>query len=72
MEGIGMDHNPQVGIEMYKAGTKGIWGLTGDRNANIRQTIMFLLTGTKHPKAKCGIHAVNSAVRAVEPSAVRD
>lgn len=64
--------NRNVGIEMYKTGSKGIWGLTGDRNANTRQTIMFLLTGKKHPKAKCGIHAVNAAVKAVEPSAVCD
>lgn len=72
MEGIGMEHNQQVGIEMYKTGSKRIFGLTGDSQANTRQTIMFLLTGTKHPKAKCGIHAVNAAIRAVDPSAVRD
>jgi hypothetical protein len=66
-----MEHNQQVAIEMYKAGSKGIWGLTGDSQANTRQTIMFLLTGTKHPKAKCGINAVTAAVRAVEPTAVR-
>jgi hypothetical protein len=66
-----MEHNQQVALEMYKEGNKRIFGLTGDSQANTRQTIMFLLTGTKHPKVKCGIHAVNAAIKAVDPTAVR-
>ena len=66
-----MDHNQQVALEMYKTESKRIFGLTGPSQANTRQTIMFLLTGSKLPKAKCGINALEREIRVVDPTAVR-
>jgi len=64
-----MDHNQEVALQMYKTESKRIFGLTGDSQANTRQTIMFLLTGTKLPKAKCGINALEREIRSIDPTA---
>ena len=36
--------------------------LTGDHNANDRQTLMRAVTGTKRPKSACGINALEKAL----------
>lgn len=66
-----MTHDQQVAVEMFKAGSKGIWGLTGPSQAATRQTIMRLLTGDKVPQSKCGINALTVKVREFDPTVSR-
>ena len=63
--------NQVLAVEMFKTGSRRIFGLTGDSQSSTRQTIMFLLTGTKLPKAKCGINALTVAIREVDPTISR-
>ena len=63
--------NQVLAVEMFKTGSRRIFGLTGDSQSSTRQTIMFLLTGTKLPKAKCGINALTVAIREVDPTVSR-
>ena len=40
-----------------------VWNtFAGDHNKDLRQDFMTELTGTKLPKAKCGIHAITDKV----------
>jgi len=66
-----LTENQRLAVEAFKTGSRRIFGLTGPSQANTRQTIMFLLTGTKLPKAKCGINAVTVAVREFDPTIPR-
>jgi hypothetical protein len=63
--------NQRVAVEMFREGSRRIFGLTGDSQAGNRQYIMLLLTGKKLPKAKCGINALTVAVRKVDPTVPR-
>jgi len=66
-----MTHEQQLAIQMFKDGSRGIWGLTGPSMAAHRQTIMRLLTGEKLPQAKCGINALTVKVREFDPTVSR-
>ena len=66
-----MTENQQLAVEYFKQESRRIFGLTGPSMANTRQTIMFLLTGNKLPKARCGINALTVAVREVDPTIPR-
>ena len=61
----------QVALQMFRNGSRGIWGLTGPAMASTRQTIMRLLTGEKLPQAKCGINALTVKVREFDPTIPR-
>lgn len=39
--------------------------VAGDRNADLRQQIMALLTGQKVPRHKCGVNAMRAALHAI-------
>lgn len=39
-----------------------VFNLAGDRNKNIRQQFMQLITGEKLPKSKCGVTALEVAL----------
>ena len=62
-----MTFDQHHGLEIYDECIKRIWGLSGDSQATTRQTIMQLLTGQRLPKAKCGVHALESAVETLRP-----
>ena len=66
-----MTDNQAKGVQLFREGSKGIWGLTGDSQSTLRQTIMQLLTGEKMPKAKCGINALTVKVREFDPTISR-
>jgi hypothetical protein len=66
-----LTENQRAAVEMFRAGSRGIWGLTGNAQSGTRQAIMQLLTGTKLPKAKCGINALTVAIREVDPTIPR-
>jgi hypothetical protein len=66
-----MSHDQQIALQMFKDGSRGIWGLTGPSQAATRQTIMRLLTGAKLPQAKCGINALTVEVRKLDPTISR-
>lgn len=66
-----MTETQRIAIEMYKAGCKNIFGLSGDSQKQTRQTIMRMLTGEKLPQSKCGINALASAVRSIENEDIR-
>ena len=66
-----MTHEQGLAVQMYKGGSRRIFGLTGPSMAATRQTIMRLATGAKVPQAKCGIHAVMDAVSALDSTISR-
>ena len=66
-----MTHDQQVALQMFKDGSRGIWGLTGQSQASTRQAIMRLLTGKKLPQAKCGINALTVEIRKIDPTVSR-
>lgn len=41
------------------------WNMSGPHNAAARQSLMQAITGQKLPKAKCGITAIDSEIRAI-------
>ena len=66
-----MNQHQELAIEMFKAKSKGIWGLAGPSMAKTRQLIMGLLTGEKLPQSKCGINALTAKVREFDPTISR-
>ncbi len=62
-----MTSNQQLGLKMYDAGQRAPFGLAGDSQRDTRQQIMHLLAdlmpGAKLPKAKCGVTALDEAVK---------
>ena len=55
-------------LEIYREAQKSIFGLAGDSNRDLRQSLMLAFTGQKLPKAKCGVHALYEAARALDPT----
>jgi hypothetical protein len=49
-------------IRELLAGHNVRYGLTGDRNAELRRAVMLALTGERLPKSKCGINALLDAM----------
>ena len=66
-----MTETQRIGVEMYKAGSRKIFGLTGDSQRQTRQTIMRMVTGEKLPASKCGINALSAKVRELDPTIER-
>jgi len=65
-----MTSNQQLALRMYDEGSKRVFGLAGDSQKDTRQHIFYLLSDcmTKTPKAKCGVTALDAAVKAFRES----
>ena len=59
-----MTANQQKAIELYETASKSRcgFGVSGDSMRDLRQQIMYLLTGVKMPKAQCGVNALEAAI----------
>lgn len=44
--------------EGYRYMRHKVWDLAGPRSKDLRQEFMYILTGKKLPKAKCGVTAI--------------